>query len=329
MKVLVTGATGFIGANLARELLKQNYQVKALVREQSNRKNIEGLDIDTVVGDLRDRSSLDRALDGCEALFHVAASYTLWSSKPEDIYETNVNGTQNILAAALAKGIKRVVYTSTESTVGIDKSSGLGNEELDIDPDDLAGDYKKSKYHAEKLALSMCQDGLPLVIVNPTMPVGPFDIKPTPSGKLIVDYLNHKMPAYINTGLNLIDVEDVAKGHILALEKGRVGERYILGNRNLTLKEIFALLEEISGIKAPRVRIPIWLALIMAYADELISGRILRRNPKVPLAGVKTARKFRHFDCSKAVNELGLPQGKVEEALEKTVRWFSENGYVK
>jgi dihydroflavonol-4-reductase len=302
--------------------------VKALIREESNRKNIEGLNIDTVFGDLRDGSSLDTALEDCEALFHVAASYKFWAPNPEVIYETNVKGTENILAAAFAKGIKRVVYTSTESTIGIAKGRNLGTEEMEIDPSDLAGDYKKSKYKAERLALKMCHDGLPLVVVNPTMPVGPLDIKPTPTGSLIVDFLNRKMPAYVNTGLNIIDVEDVAKGHILALEKGRIGERYILGNRNLTLKEIFSILEGISSIKAPRVRIPIWFALFIAYMDEFVSGRVLKKNPRVPLAGVKTARKFRHFDCSKAIQELGLPQTPVEEALEKAVEWFRQNGYV-
>jgi dihydroflavonol-4-reductase len=328
MKVLVTGATGFIGANLVRELLKQNYQVKALVRQHSNQKNIEGLNIDTAHGDLRDRLSLDSALEDCEALFHVAASYTFWTRRPAEIYESNVGGTENILAAALTKGVKKVVYTSTESTIGVDKGSGLGTEEMEINPDTLAGDYKKSKLEAERLALKMYGDGLPVVIVNPTMPVGPFDIKPTPSGKLIVDFLNRKMPAYVNTGLNIIDVEDVAKGHILALEKGRPGERYILGNRNLTLKDIFIILEGISEIKAPRIRIPIWFTLFIAHIDEFISGNILKRPPKVPLAGVKTSRKFRHFDCSKAINELGLPQTPVEEAFIKATEWYKDNGYI-
>lgn len=328
MKVLVTGATGFIGANLVRELLKQDYQVKALVREESNCKNIEGLNIDTVFGDLRDRSSLDAALEDCQALFHVAASYTFWSPNRENMYETNVKGTENILAAASTKGIKRIVYTSTESTVGIAKGTSLGTEDMEIYPSGLAGDYKRSKYQAERLASKMCQNGLPLVIVNPTMPVGPLDIKPTPTGKLIVDFLNRKMPAYVNTGFNVVDVEDVAKGHILALEKGRIGERYILGNKNLTLKEILIILEGISSIKAPRFRIPIWFALCVAYIDEFISGNVLRRRPKVPLAGVKTSRKFRYFDCSKAIQELGLPQTPVEEALGKAVKWFRQNGYI-
>lgn len=250
MKAMVTGATGFIGANLVHGLIKQGYQVKALVRKESNRENIEGLDIEVVVGDLRDKASLIRALDGCEVLFHVAASYTFWAPDPRDIYETNVKGTENILEAALARGMKKVVYTSTESTIGIAKDRNLGTEDMAVDPRNLAGHYKKSKYMAEKLALKMCGDGLPLVIVNPTMPVGPLDIKPTPTGQLIVDFLNRKMPAYVNTGLNVVDVEDVARGHILALEKGRIGERYLLGNKNLTLKEILAILEGIRDRKS-------------------------------------------------------------------------------
>jgi dihydroflavonol-4-reductase len=260
-------------------------------------------------------------------LFHVAAFYTFWAPKPKAIYDTNVQGTSNMLSAALDKGIEKVVYTSTESTIGIAENGGLGTEEMEINPSDLAGHYKKSKYMAEGLALKMCRDGLPLVVANPTTPVGPFDIKPTPTGQFIVDFLNRRMPAYVNTGLNVVDVEDVAKGHILALERGRVGERYILGNRNLTFREILGILERITDIKAPRLRIPIWLALGAAYLNEFISGKVLRKHPRIPVGGVKAARKFRYFDCSKAVRELGLPQTPVEEALEKAVRWFRQNGY--
>ncbi len=329
MKALVTGATGFIGANLVRELLAQGYQVKALVRRESDRRNIDGLDIEVAFGDLRDKASLDSAVDGCEVLFHVAACYTFWTPDPQAIYETNVEGTANMLSAALAKGMKRVVYTSTESTIGNPQDGCLGTEEVDVDPSDLAGHYRRSKYLAEELALDMCRQGLSLVVVNPTTPVGPLDLKPTPTGQFIVDFLNRRMPAYVNTGLNLVDVGDVARGHVLALEKGRSGERYILGNKNLTFREILHLLQPIAGIKAPRLRIPLWLALGAAHIDEFASGRIRKRQPRIPLAGVKAARKFRHFDCSKAVRELGLPQTSVEEALEKAVRWFRHNGYVR
>lgn len=328
MKALVTGATGFIGGNLTRELLKQGYRVRTLVRKESQQKNIQGLDIEVVYGDLRDRLSLDKALDGCDVLFHVAAAYTFWTPLPQAIYETNVTGTENILAAAQASGVKKVVYTSTESTIGI-ANGCLGTEEMEASPDHLPGHYKKSKCLAERLALKVCREGLPLVVVNPTMPIGAWDIKPTPSGQVTVDYLNRKMPAYVNTGLNVVDVVDVAKGHILALEKGRTGERYILGNKNLTLREIFAILERITGIKAPQLNIPLWLAQGAAYIDEFISGKIWNKPPRIPVSAVRAASKFRHFDCSKAVRELGFPQTPVEESFEKAVRWFRENGYVR
>jgi dihydroflavonol-4-reductase len=328
MKALVTGATGFIGANLVRKLLQQGYRVRALVRKQSNQQNIHNLDIEVVFGDLRDKDSLEKALDGCDVLFHLAAAYTFWAPDPRVIYETNVKGTGNILTAAQVKGIKKIVYTSTESTIGINNRR-LGSEEMEANLAELAGDYKKSKYLAEKLVLKMSGEGLPVVVVNPTVPVGPYDIKPTPTGQFIVDFLNRRLPACVDTGLNLIDVEDVAEGHILALEKGRPGERYILGNQNLTFREILGILERITGIRAPKFNIPIWLALGAAYFSEFVCGKILRRHPRIPIAAVKAASKIRHFDCSKAVRELGLPQTPVEESLAKAVEWFQQNGYVR
>ena len=328
MKALVTGATGFVGGNLVRQLIAQGYGIKALIREGSSRRNIDGLDIDIATGDLRDRPSLDRALDGCDVLFHVAAMYTFWTPDPKVIYDVNVQGTENILAAARSKGIRKVVYTSTESTIGI-ASGNLGTEEMETNINKAPGDYKKSKCLAERLALEMCREGLPLVVVNPTTPVGPYDVKPTPTGQIIVNFLNGRMPACVNTGLNIVDVEDVAKGHILALEKGRTGERYILGNKNLTLREILNTLEKITGVRATRMNIPLWVALGAACADEFISGKVLKRYPRIPISAVKAARKFRHFDCSKAVRELGFPQTPVEESFEKAVRWFRQNGYVK
>lgn len=329
MKALVTGATGFIGANVVRELLRQGYQVRALVRRESNRRNVEGLDIELAWGDLRDRASLDQALAGCDVLFHVAACYTLWAPDARAVYETNVQGTENILTAALSKRIEKVVYTSTESTIGIAGNGRLGTEDMEMDPHELRGHYKRSKYMAEKVALRMCQEGLPLVVVNPTVPVGPFDIKPTPTGQFIVDFLNRRLPAYVDTGLNVVDVADVARGHVLALEKGRSGERYILGQRNLTFKELLDALGQVSGLSAPQRRMPLWLALGAAYCDEFLSGKVMRRRPRIPLAGVQAARKFRHFDCSKAITELGLPQTPLEQALEKAVSWFKQNGYVR
>ncbi|MDO8490654.1 MAG: NAD-dependent epimerase/dehydratase family protein [Dehalococcoidia bacterium] len=330
MKALVTGATGFIGSNLARELLRQGYQVKALVREDSDLRNIEGLDIQVAPGDLTQRASLDEALAGCDVLFHVAASYSFWTPDPRAVYQTNVEGTRNILTAARAKGISKVVYTSTESTIGISKNERREAEELFADPKSVAGHYKKSKCMAERVALDMCNAGLPLVVVNPTTPIGPFDVKPTPTGQLIVDFLNRRMPAYVNTGLNLVDVEDVARGHVLALEEGRIGERYILGSQNYTLKEILGMLERITGIPAPRIRIPLWTALGAAYVDEFLSGHVFRKRPRIPVAAVKTAGKFRHFPPaadSKAARELGFAPSPVDLALGKAVRWFRQNGY--
>lgn len=328
MKVLVTGATGFIGGNLARELVRRGYEVRALVRPGSDRRNLAGLDVEVVLGDLTDRASLPPALEGCDGLFHVAAVYTFWSPDPRSIYRANVDGTENILLAARAAGIKKIVYTSSECTLNIDK--GICGDEAELaDPATLPGDYKKSKCLAERLALKLCREGLPLVVVNPTAPVGPYDVKPTPTGRVIVDFLKGRMPACVNAGLNVVDVEDVAKGHVLAMEKGRIGQRYVLGHKNLTLRDIFRLLERLTGIKSPRFDIPLWTALAAAYADDFFTVRILRKPPHIPVAAVKAARKFRHFDCSRAVKELGMPQTPVEEAFTKAIRWFRENGYVR
>lgn len=324
-KALVTGASGFIGGNVARELLRQGYSVRTLVRKGSDRRNLEGINVEIVAGDLLDAESLRRAAQGCDVLFHVAASYTFWTPHPEDIYRTNVQGTQNILDAALECGLKRVVFTSSESTIGIEDGC-LGTEDGQCDPRRLPCHYKKSKYEAETLALSMC-DRLPVVVVNPTTPIGPFDVKPTPTGRLVVGFLNRRMPAYVNTGLNIVDVEDVARGHVLALEKGRPGERYVLGNRNMTFKEILDVLELVSGVKAPRRRIPIGVAFFAACVDEMVTGGLLHKEPKVTMASVRVASHFRYFDCSKATGELGLPQTPVEEAFEKAVKWFRQNGY--
>jgi dihydroflavonol-4-reductase len=327
MKALVTGATGFIGSNLARELLCQGYSVRALLRAHSDTRNIEGLDIERAYGDLRDSEAVERALEGCQVVFHVAACYTFWLPHPAEMYEINVGGTQNVLWAALRRGVERVVLTSTCSTVGLSSNGTPSDESVYPQPCDLVGHYKKSKYQAELAAMELHRQGLPLVVVNPTTPVGPGDIRPTPTGQMIVDYLRGRMFAYVDTGLNIVDVEDVARGHILALERGREGQRYLLGNRNLTLKQVFQMLERITGIGAPRTRIPLWLAIAIAYGDEVVEGRFLHRHPRVPVASVKMARKHMFFDSSKAVAELGLPQTPPEEALNKAVRWFNENGY--
>lgn len=328
MKVFVTGATGFIGASLVRELLKEGFRVRALARPNSDRRNLYGLDLEICEGDLRDRKSLEEGMKGCDILFHAAADYRLWTRKPSVMYEINVGGTRNILEAALNQGISRVVYTSSVGTLGNPGNGIAGDETTPVSLADMVGHYKKSKFLAEREAEGFIKRGLPLVIVNPSTPVGMLDIKPTPTGKIIVDFLNRKMPAYLDTGLNIIDVEDCARGHILAASKGRIGEKYILGNENLTLQRIFAMLEKITGLPAPRVRLPYTPILIAAYINEAIS-RCTGREPLIPLAGVQMARKFMFFDSTKAVRELGLPQRPANEALRKAVAWFRENGYVR
>ncbi len=328
MRVLVTGATGFIGGNVARALVSHGYEVRVLLRPESRRDAIAGLKVELAFGDLTDRPSLDRAVAGCDALIHTAAVYALWTPDPAKVYAANVDGTRNILSAAHQAGLQRVVFTSSESTIGLPEGGGPGREALETSLEKLPGHYKKSKLLSERAALELCQEkGLPVVVVNPTTPVGIGDVKPTPTGHIVLDFLEGRMPAYVDTGLNLVDVEDVAEGHVLALEKGRPGERYILGNRNMTLHDILSILAEITGQRAPGLRLPLWLALGLAYMDEAGSRWITRRPPRVPIAGVQAAHKFRYMDCTKAITELGLPQHPIEAALAKEVSWFRLHGY--
>ncbi|SNB46521.1 hopanoid-associated sugar epimerase [Geobacter sp. DSM 9736] len=326
MKTFVTGATGFIGATLVRELLKDGHEVRVLARPGSDRRNLQGLDVETWEGDLRDLPSLKNGLTGCRLLFHAAADYRLWTRNPSEMYDSNVTGTRNILEAALECGVSRVVYTSSVGTLGNPGDGTPGTEDTPVSLADMVGHYKKSKFLAEREALKFLNRGLPLVIVNPSTPVGPYDIKPTPTGKIIVDFLKRKMPAYLDTGLNIIDVQDCARGHILAAAKGRIGEKYILGNRNLTLREIFVTLEALTGLPAPRVRLPYTPILLAAYLNEGFS-RCTGCEPMIPVAGVRMAGKFMFFDSAKAMNELGLPQRPVEEALDRAVTWFRRHGY--
>jgi dihydroflavonol-4-reductase len=326
-KVFVTGATGFIGASLVRELLVQGCEVRALIRPDSDRRNLRGLDIELFPGDLRDSPSLEKGLACCDTLFHAAADYRLWIKNPASMYAVNVQGTRNVLEAALKLGISKVVYTSSVGTLGNPGDGTPGKEDTPVSFADMVGHYKKSKFLAEREAEAFIPRGLPLVIVNPSTPVGPLDIKPTPTGRIIVDFLNRKMPAYLDTGLNIIDVEDCARGHVLAATKGRVGEKYILGNENLTLRQIFGLLEDISGIRSPKVRLPYKPILVAAYINEAIS-RLTGKEPLIPLAGVQMAGKFMFFDSSKAVRELGLPRQSVKASLQKAVDWFRAEGYV-
>jgi dihydroflavonol-4-reductase len=329
MKCLVTGATGFIGSNLVKALITKGFQVRVLIRHSSDSLNLKNLNIELHYGDLLDYKLLEKALKGCAFLFHAAAHYSLWDASKDLIYKINVDGTRNILKAAAKTGIKKVVYTSTVGCIGIPKNKTLGDENTPIDLSTLSNSYKHSKYLAEKEALNFFENGLPVVIVNPSTPIGPGDIKPTPSGKIIVDFLNRKIPAYIDTGLNLIDVRDCALGHILALEKGKPGERYILGNQNLSFHKILLLLEEITGLKAPKFKLPYSFAFIAAFVNEVISDYITKTPPKIPLGGVKMAKHFMYFDSTKAVKELGLPQTPIKEAFEAAVAWYRENGYVK
>jgi dihydroflavonol-4-reductase len=327
MKTLVTGGTGFVGANVVRALLKRGVEVRALVRPRSDTGNLDSLEVELVAGDLRDRGSLEAALDGCDMLYHVAAMYALWARNPREIYDSNVTGTINILEAAGQAGVQKIVYTSSVATIGLPKDGTPGTEEVPLPPEDMVSDYKRSKYLAEQEVLKYAQRGLPVVIVNPSFPVGAWDVKPTPSGQIIVNFLRGKIPAYVDTGLNVVDVEDVALGHVLAAERGRIGERYILGHTNLTLPELFQLLAQVSGMNAPRIRIPYGFAYLSACASEFVARTITHKPPFATLAGVKLSRKRMFFDPSKAVQELGLPQTPVIEALSKAVQWFRAHGY--
>ena len=326
MRVLVTGATGFVGGNLARRLWRCGYEVRALVRTGSDTLTIDDTGITAIAGDILDRESVDRAVRGCGAVFHCAAAYTFWARDSRLVHRTNVDGTANVLEAARRAGVSRMVYTSTVSTIGL-PSGGLGTEDTAVDPRHLVGHYKRSKYQAECLALAMASDGLPLVVVNPTTPVGPWDVKPTPTGRMVLDFMRGRIPAYLDTGMNLVDVEDVAAGHILALEQGRPGQRYLLGNRNVSLKGVFSMLQEATGRPVPRWRVPYWLAIGAGYLDQWVEGGLLRREPRIPLEGLRVSRTPMYVSCQKAVDEMGLPQGPVEAALEKAVRWFTDHGY--
>ncbi|MDU0459285.1 MAG: NAD-dependent epimerase/dehydratase family protein [Geobacteraceae bacterium] len=327
MKTFVTGATGFIGASIVRELLAEGREVRVLVRANSDTSNLEGLEIERWQGDLLDHDSLRRGLKGCDVLYHAAADYRLWTRNPQEMYRINVDGTVAILEAALQNGLSKVVYTSSVGTLGNPGDGRPGSETAPVSFDDMVGPYKKSKFLAEREAEKFVERGLPLVIVNPSTPIGPRDIKPTPTGRIIVDFLKRKMPAYLDTGLNIIAVEDCARGHILAEQRGVVGRKYILGNANLTLRDIFDLLQDISGLPAPRVRLPYTPILLAAYLNEGLS-RITGREPLIPLAGVQMAAKFMFFDSSRAVHELGLPQMPIRDALARAVEWFRQNGYV-
>jgi len=328
MKALVTGATGFIGFHVARLLKEKGIHVCALVREGSNTSDLKALDIEIIKGDIRDLSSLLIALKGCQQVYHLAADYRIWVNDPKSMYEINVQGTRNVMEAAVRTKIEKVVYTSSVGTLARCSNGRPSNEETPVSIKDMVGHYKRSKFIAEKEVHGFIERGVPIVIVNPTTPIGTMDKKPTPTGKIIVDFLNGKIPAYLDTGLNFVDVEDVAAGHLLAAQQGMIGQRYILGNQNISLQRFFEYLAIITGQKPPKVRLPYLPVLLAAYIDETLS-RITGRHPRIPLTGVKMARRYMYFDCSKAVRELNFPQNPVEIAIEKAINWFRERGYVK
>jgi dihydroflavonol-4-reductase len=329
MNVLVTGATGFIGFHVARMLRDSGSGVRALVRSGTDAAFLEQLGIEPVWGDLRDAESLYNALRGCRQLYHVAADYRLWVPDPRTMYQINVQGTRNIMHAALMMNIEKVVYTSTVGVLAPARSGRPSTEDTPSDIKQMVGHYKASKFIAEREVMGFVRKGLPAVIVNPSTPIGAMDRKPTPTGQIIVDFLNGRIPAYLDTGLNVVDVEDVAAGHLLAAERGRVGERYILGNRNMSLRELFELLAGATGRPAPAVRLPYLPVLLAAHIDTGLAKLIPGRRPRIPLTGVQMARHFMYFDPSKAVSALGMPQSPVEAAIAKAIAWFHDHGYVR
>jgi len=319
---LVTGATGFIGWHVARLLVERGHRVRALVRPASK---LRELDAEPVTGDLRDAASLDRAVAGCGLVFHVAADYRLWARNPDELYGSNVEGTRNLLEAARGQGVERVVYTSTVGCIGVPKG-GVGDETVPVTLAEMKGAYKRSKFLAERVALDFAASGFPVVVVNPTAPVGDHDVKPTPTGKIVLDFLKGAMPAFIDTGLNLVDARDAAEAHLLAAERGRPGERYIVGCENLTLAGILEKLAGITGIEAPRVKLP----YAVAYAAGVVTtgwARITGQPPRAPLDAVRMARKKMWVSHEKARRELGFSPAPVDGALGRAVEWFQANGY--
>src|SRR5262245_18033567 len=326
MTTLVTGASGFIGSHLTRLLVQHGHQVRALVRSTSRLDALQGLSLDIVRGDLRDRTALDAAVRGATWIFHVAADYRLWARDPHEIYDNNVEGTRRLLDACRKAGVERLIYTSSVATLAAPPHGSLADERAAGRLEEMAGAYKRSKLLAEQLVMEAASNAVPAVVVNPTTPVGPGDWKPTPTGRIIVDFLRGRMPAYVDTGLNLVPVEDVVTGHLLAAQRGLVGERYILGARNMTLKEIFEALTALSGRPAPRVRIPLALAFVIGSASEALA-RFTKREPRVPLDGVRMARRPMFVDGSKACRELEFTPGSIESALERAVTWYIDRGY--
>ncbi len=330
MTTLVTGASGFIGSAVARRLLEAGHRVRILVRRSSDLRNIAELPVETAIGDLTDAASLAQALSRCTALFHVAADYRLWAPDPNALYRTNVTGTENIMRAALAAGVERIVYTSSVATLGLTADGKPADEDTPVSPADMIGHYKRSKFFAEEAIRRMVRDeNLPAVIVNPSTPVGPRDIKPTPTGQMIREAAMGRMPAYVDTGLNLVHVDDVATGHLLAFEHGTIGERYILGGRNMSLKEIFEEIGRITGRPAPRLRLPHNLVLPVAYLLEAWVRVTRNGEPRITVDGVRLAKKYMYYSTAKAERELGYRARPVEQGLVDAVHWFQQNGFLR
>ena len=327
MLAFVTGATGFLGSHVARVLAEQGAQLRLLVRPSSDLRNIADLNAERVEGDLRDPASIEKALAGCDALFHVAADYRLWVRDPEQMYRSNVEGTRGLIEAARKQGVRRVIYTSSVATMGFGSNGTLADESSPVSLTDMIGPYKRSKFMAEQVAFEAARSGVDVVVVNPTTPIGERDLKPTPTGRIVVDFLKRKFPAYVDTGLNLVDATECARGHVQALEKGKAGERYILGGQNLTLKQILDRLGVITGLPSPKVKLPYVFALAAGVVDETLTGRILGREPRATIDAVRMGRKKMFITSAKAERDLGWRSVPVDDALRRSVEWFRTNGY--
>ena len=327
MKAFVTGATGFLGTHVARVLAEQGAGLRLLVRPTSNLKNLEGLNAETATGDLRDAASLEKAMSGCEVVFHVAADYRLWVQDPAEMYRSNVEGTRAILEGARKNGVRCVVYTSSVATIGFTGNGHPADEDSPVALADMIGHYKRSKFMAEQVALEAGRAGMRVVTVNPTTPVGEQDIKPTPTGRIVVDFLKGKFPAYVETGLNLVDVRECALGHVEALERGKSGQRYILGGENLTLKQILDKLGAISGLPSPKVKLPYFVAYAAGLVDQTVSGRLLHREPRATVETVRMGKKKMWASSGKAERELGWKILPADKALRRAVEWFRANAY--
>ena len=328
MKAFVTGATGFLGSHVARVLADQGAELRLLVRPTSNLKNLEGLKAETATGDLRDASSLEKAMSGCDTVFHVAADYRLWVRDPKEMYRSNVDGTRAILEAARKTGVQRIVYTSSVATMGFTNNGHPADEDSPVALANMIGHYKRSKFMAEQIALEAGRSGMHVVTVNPTTPVGEQDVKPTPTGRIVLDFLKRKFPAYVETGLNLVDVRECARGHVAALENGRPGHRYILGGENLTLKQILDKLGKITGLPSPKIKLPYVFAFATGVVDEMITGRLLKGEPRATIDTVRMGSKKMFASSDKAERELGWKIVPVDGALRRAVEWFQGNGYV-